>query len=677
MASRGEAIAFARAAVAISTATDALLDHADARPALAAALRRRRQRRRGRRRGSARDRALGGEGCCAARRAGTAPRPDRDPALRAPVDRVETATPTRRRVGTNAATANIDRVGAAIAARNVDEYLALLADDYVGVHHATALTYDRAASLARLRALFESKDLAIGHEPLATLGDTLALFRWSISSSGAAGETFDVGPYEHESIDLIEVDGHTRRRRFEQFANDRLGDAIARLYQRYTEILPDGPARIRATATAHAVAAHMAPFDLERLATVFAPDIEVVDHRTVGFGTLRGVETLVRAVRALLDLVDGFGWRVDDVLGLDANLLLVRHTSFRTERVGGGAFERTLCELWIFGADGKLARWERFDVEHAAAALARFDALVGSAPAEQSLRLVRPNAATAHAARSEAAFAADDTGAIAALWTDGLEVIDHQNGTAYGRDAHLDSIRRLQRGRDPRMRFEPLASLDASLGLTRRRIEASGQRRPLRRGRLRARGGRAFREQRGGRCSRVEIFAAARLGAAVARLYERRAELVPDGPQRTRAVATARAVAAMVAPPDLDRYAAALAPDVAFVDHRTVGFASGRGADSLLRGFRSLLDLADDITTRVEDVLRLEPDAVLLRWTITGTDRATGGAFESEFLLLWVFGSDGRVVHDETFDAGRTAEAAARFDALVGGAAPYRPSTSA
>ena len=138
--------------------------------------------------------------------------------------------------------------------------------------------------------------------------------------------------------------------------------------------------------------------------------------------------------------------------------------------------------------------------------------------------------------------------------------------------------------------------------------------------------------------------------------------------RRPRAVGAAGAVTAMVAPPDLDRYASALAPDVAFVDHRTVGFASGRGADSLLRGFRSLLDLADDITTRVEDVLRLEPDAVLLRWTITGTDRASGGAFESEFLLLWVFGPDGRVSHDETFDANRAAEAAARFDALVGAA---------
>ena len=461
---------------------------------------------------------------------------------------------------------------------------------------------------------------------------------------------------------------HGRRRRFEEFAGDHLGDAIARLYERYADLLPEGPARTRATATARSVAAHMAPFDFERLATTFAADVEVVDHRTVGFGTLHGAERLRRALQAFLDLIDGFAWRTVDVLALEAEAFLLRYVGSGTERVGGLPYERTQLELMVFGADGLLTRWERFDVEHAAAALARFEALAGGLDAQRPVRRVRANAASAHAARFEAAFAADDMGALALLWTDGLEVIDHPNGATYGRDAHLDSIRRLQRARDVWMRFEPLASLEESLFLACRRIRASG-----------SSGGRfdvgafdreevvLFESDAGGRCARVEIFAAGRLGAAVARLYERHAEMLLGGAARARAGATAHAVAAMVAPPDLDRYASALARDVVFVDHRTVGFASGRGADALLRGFRSLLELADQLTTRVEDVLRLEPDAVLLRWTTAGTDRASGGAFESEFLLLWVFGPDGRVVRDETFDANRVAEAAARFDALVGG----------
>ncbi len=667
----GEAIAFAHAAVAIAAATDALLDHADARLALAAALR---AAGKGAEADAEEARAIALWEAKGATLLAERARHDGarlDPAAAAPGDRVKPAPPVPRRVGANAATTNTARYGAALNACNVEDCIALTADDYVAVHNVTGLRYDRAAALARLRAVFKSRDLVIAQEPLATLGDSLVLFRQLTSSSGASGGTFDVGPYDLENICLNEVDAHGRRRRFEQFADDHLGDAIVRLYERYAEILPDGPARTRAAATAGSVAAHMAPFDFERLATTFAADIAVVDHRTVGFGTLHGAERLRPALQAFLDLIDGFAWRAVDVLALEAEAFLFRYVGSGTERVGGLPYERTQLELMVFGADGSLARWERFDVEHAPAALARFETLAGGLDAQRPVRRVRANAASAILARFEAAFAAGDADAIAALWTEGLEVVDHPNGAAYGREGHLVGIRRLQRSREPRLRFEPLATLEGSLCLARREYRGSGSDYDgdFDIGAFEREVVVLFETVSGGRCARVEVFAIGHLGDAVARLYARHAELNPDGPTRARAAATARAVAAMVASPDLERYASALAPDVAFVDHRTVGFASGSGADTLLLGFRSLFELADELTTRVEDVLRLEPDAVLLRWTVTGVDRATGGAFESEFLLLWVFGPDGRVGHDETFDAHRAAEAMARFDALVGGTA--------
>ncbi|MGH9670631.1 MAG: hypothetical protein ACRD3A_11035, partial [Terriglobales bacterium] len=58
-------------------------------------------------------------------------------------------------------------------------------------------------------------------------------------------------------IILIEADAQGRHRRQEAFAADRLGDAVARLYERYADLLPDGPARARAAATARSVAAPM------------------------------------------------------------------------------------------------------------------------------------------------------------------------------------------------------------------------------------------------------------------------------------------------------------------------------------------------------------------------------------------------------------------------------------
>ena len=55
------------------------------------------------------------------------------------------------------------------------------------------------------------------------------------------------------------------------------------------------------------------------------------------------------------------------------------------------------------------------------------------------------------------------------------------------------------------------------------------------------------------------------------RLYERYADLLPEGPERTRAGATARSAAALVGSVDLDRYATAFAPAIEVVDHRLLG----------------------------------------------------------------------------------------------------------
>src|SRR5262249_8213178 len=81
--------------------------------------------------------------------------------------------------------------------------------------------------------------------------------------------------------------------------------------------------------------------------------------------------------------------------------------------------------------------------------------------------------------------------------------------------------------------------------------------------------------------------------------------------------------------------------------------------------FRTLFEAADDIANRVDDVLDLRSDAALLRLTNSGTDRASGGAYERSFLALWIFGADGLTARLETFDVGDEAAALARFDELT------------
>jgi hypothetical protein len=86
-------------------------------------------------------------------------------------------------------------------------------------------------------------------------------------------------------------------------------------------------------------------------------------------GSVHGAAAVVRNIRALIQLSDDFSNRIDDVLGLRPDALLVRWTNFGTVRASGGAFERSLCELWVFGADGLVSRWEQFDAEQASEAL--------------------------------------------------------------------------------------------------------------------------------------------------------------------------------------------------------------------------------------------------------------------------------------------------------------------
>src|SRR5262249_32939770 len=151
------------------------------------------------------------------------------------------------------------------------------------------------------RYLLRAEDPACRHEPLATLGDSLGLFRHSTSATRFVGGTVDVGAYERELLCLTEVDAQGRSRRTEAFATDHLGDAVVRLYDRYAELRPEGPAHPRAAATARSVALHR-PVDLARYAASLSPAVELVDHRTLGTWSARGAEELLRHWSSAFDL---------------------------------------------------------------------------------------------------------------------------------------------------------------------------------------------------------------------------------------------------------------------------------------------------------------------------------------------------------------------------------------
>ena len=713
LAKRGEhaeAVELARAAVAIASTTDALLDHADARMALAAALR---AAGRGTEADAEERRTIELWEAKGATLLVERVRSDRERVAPIVPAAVPIATPAavRRRVRPNAATAMQNRFDAALAARDFDAVAAQFREDHQEIDHPTGSTYGRDACIASLQRLFRSRDPRYEVEPLATVGEFLLLVRRRSSASGAASGPYDVGAYENEAIQLFEVDESGLCCRAEVFAADRLANAIARLYERYAELLPDGPERERAAATARSFGVMLtAPGDIDRMATVIAPDFESVDHRHLSTWSMRGGGVFLEHLRALREVAADVVISARDVLALGPKALLTQRLHSGTERVGGGSYERPFLVLFITQADGRLSRAEWFDTDREAEALARFEAHadMGSLPLEKGgqegcvdessgqiplappfskgevvRRRVRANAATRQLERGWAAIEARDIDAVSAL-SSGVEVIHHPTGTTYGAAGIVAMHRGLWRGTNLKMKQDILATLGDSLALMRRTAAHDGVEAKFGSiGPVEVEHVGVFEVDERNHAMRSEIFAADHLGEAITRLYQRYAELLPDGPERARAAATTGSVR-VVAPGgfdlargfDLDGYTEVFRSDVAIVDHRVLGWGSSIGPQILFRGMAAAREVGDQLMSRPQDVLALTHDALLLRWLASGVGRESGGAFEWAFLRLFIFDPDGRVARYELFGADREAEALARFEELAGGERqPFVPSS--
>jgi hypothetical protein len=393
-----------------------------------------------------------------------------------------------------------------------------------------------------------------------------------------------------------------------------------------------------------------------------------LDHRTlIGLGSSRGREALRQALGSRIESTDDPRTRVDDVLALEPGGLVIRVTETGTVRDGGIADERQRIQLWTFGADGLLAQCEWFDPDRRAEALARFhDFTAVVAPPAPASRAMIANDATAFGARVDAAVALRDSDAMGALIAASAQIIDHKTGTTFDREERIAGLRALLIGaREPVSRHEPLAALGSSLALLRRTLAASGF------------GGEApspaayrieelcvVEADRQARCVWADLFAVDRLGDAIVRLYERHAEMLAEGPARTRAAAIARSVAIALGPPDPDLLRPALALDVRYTDHRALGWGTAHGVVAFVRALSTLRDALPEAEAHTIEVLALRADALLVRRTVAGELNAGGDRYRRRPIVLWVFGANGRVTHWEQFDGEQREQAHARFGEL-------------
>jgi ketosteroid isomerase-like protein len=584
--------------------------------------------------------------------------PDRDAEALARFDELvaEPSAPRPvRRVRPNAATANAARIDAAIASRDLDAAAAEIAEETESIDHTTGASYGRSGVLDAHRRQLRTQDLALRREDLATLGDSLALYRRSFSGSGIAGRNFDVGAFEVELFFLAQVDSQGRRERCEIFPADHLGDAIARLYERYAELLPDGPERERAAATARSVAAVQGPVDLDRIAKALAPSVESADHRILGTWAACGKEALLEHFRALIELTEDPVLRDDDVLALTSGACLVRRTHLGTDRATGGSYERPYLVLHVVGADGLMSRWEHFDVDRDGEALARFDELT-AAPAQPRFA----NAATRVADTFVRCWDASDLEGVLATWAPSPRLIDRRSLT--GIDLEGDEVLASQRymfsaGPGDRWRGDVLATRGERLALLRWRWLRSEDDRVL-----------AEVEYVGiveadsaGRQLLGVCFDTDALDAAYAELDARYA--AGEAARFVAVTSGGRAFAAAVAARDWEALAALLAPELVVYDHRPLGWETLHGPAPLVKGWQAMVELAPDVRLRIDHATTSDR-ASLAALTISGTHE--GGEFEDLRIIVHEYDGNGRICQHDIFGIDQLDAARARFEELRG-----------
>jgi hypothetical protein len=118
-------------------------------------------------------------------------------------------------------------------------------------------------------------------------------------------------------------------------------------------------------------------------------------------------------------------------------------------------------------------------------------------------------------------------------------------------------------------------------------------------------------------------------------------------------------------PFDVDPAGPLIDPSIEIVDHRNLDSWDAVGARAARQHLSALHDVARDAAVRNEDILALEPTALVVRRLHSGTERVGGGIYERQYHILGGLGPDGRLNRVEFFDVGDEARALAHFDRLT------------
>jgi hypothetical protein len=305
----------------------------------------------------------------------------------------------------------------------------------------------------------------------------------------------------------------------------------------------------------------------------------------------------------------------------------------------------------VFGADGRVLRWEMFNADCEAEALARFDELTAAPPATARIE----NAATRSIPRFAEAWEARDWERVAATLAQDFRLSDRRTlmHLELDRAQHLASLRTLFELASCRLSSELLATRGDRLALFRQRFEGSdGDVGPSEAEWLWV----LEMNDRGERIAAVMIDPDD-LDAAYVELHDR--YLAGEAaPFRHAKLVTAfkRAFAAR----DWDGMASMTAPDFVLVDHRPLGWGTLDGP-TYLESLKALAELAPDTRFRT-DHLWVSVRGLMFVNVLHGT--RDGGAFEEPRVHVYEFDDQGRTCRQDFYALDQLDEARARFKEL-------------
>lgn len=632
-----EAEALARRAVALAEPTDALVDHADARLALARVLR---AAGRASEASAELDRARAlyeqkGATVGVARAGAHAVAPASAPVSAVPKRRVR-----------NRASAVVERHGAALNRGDADMLRSLYADGCVFRTHVlqAGATYDD--HLQREIEMSVAGHVTMTVEIVAVLGDRHALDRKVFRD-----DTIEVHRYA-----VTRVDEHDRISVFEAFDGDQLTDAVACLVARWTEDEATTRDARAAAGIGSALQLNVSASarDWERVRSLLTPVTHYTDHRPTSAGSIVGDAAIVEWYRNIFEQTERLEITALDLFALTPRALLYE-TLALGERLDGGAFEIRSLIVASTTAHGGVAEVHLFTREDVDAAWACFERLDGGA----RRRRIERNPVVEQGERTILAMRSRDLDELQSLFSPDFELVHHSERATFSVDARRESLASV---------LPDVTHYDLEV------VATLGHRHGLGRVVLR------WRDALGGDAETVKLYVtrldqAGRIvlqdrfddelrGRALQCLFERWAEDELEGAdvERARRIARWWSYGDLIAAGAWDAYGDLFAVDAVQIDHRAVGSVEVHGRERLVAWIRELVAVTSSIELRPGDVLALTPHAALIENVITG--EVAGGAYERSNYLALRFDRDGRVAHREFFAMEALDEAWACFDRL-------------